>query len=168
MNNLEGFRTREIKLLPDERGFFAEIARTDWKDFLEFDSIEQCNLSYSYRNVVRAWHKHLRGQVDYFCVLHGAVKICAYDDTSGKLAEVVANSRKLIVVRVPGKYWHGTKTLTETSLTLYWINKLYDYKNPDEQRKPWNDQTIIPIEINGKKDDPRVGLPYDWHHPTNK
>ena len=39
------------------------------------------------------------------------------------------------MIRVPGHYWHGTKTVgTEDSVIVYFINKLYDYKNPDEER----------------------------------
>jgi dTDP-4-dehydrorhamnose 3,5-epimerase len=160
---LEGVKTYEIKILPDERGFFAEAFRQDWKEFFEDEQITQANLSYSYPNVVRAWHKHLRGQVDHFLVLKGAMKICAYDETTGKMAEVIASGEKPTVVRIPGKYLHGTKTVSsEPSLTVYFVNRLYDYKNPDEHRRPWNDQTIVPTEINGKKDDPRVGKPWDW------
>jgi dTDP-4-dehydrorhamnose 3,5-epimerase len=160
---LEGVKTYEINLLPDERGFFAEAFRQDWKEFFEGEQITQANLSYSYPNVVRAWHKHLKGQVDHFLVLKGAMKICAYDEATGKMAEVIASGEKPTVVRIPGKYLHGTKTVSDTpSLTVYFVNRMYDYKNPDEHRRPWNDQTIVPTEINGKKDDPRVGKPWDW------
>ncbi len=160
---LKGVKTYEIKILPDERGFFAEAFRQDWKAFFEDEQITQANLSYSYPNVVRAWHKHLKGQIDHFLVLKVAMKICAYDETTGKMAEVIASGEKPTVVRIPGKYMHGTKTVSNTpSLTVYFVNRLYNYKNPDEHRRPWNDQTIIPTEINGKKNDPRVGKPWDW------
>jgi dTDP-4-dehydrorhamnose 3,5-epimerase len=160
---LKGVKTYEIKILPDERGFFAEAFRQDWKEFFEDEQITQANLSYSYPNVVRAWHKHLKGQIDHFLVLKGAMKICAYEEETGKMAEVIASGEKPTVVRIPGKYFHGTKTISDTpSLTIYFVNRLYDYKNPDEHRRPWNDQTIIPTEINVKKNDPRVGKPWDW------
>lgn len=160
---LRGVKTYEINLLPDERGFFAEAFRQDWKEFFEDEQITQANLSYSYPNVVRAWHKHLKGQIDHFLVLKGAMKICAYDEETGKMAEVIASGEKPTVVRIPGKYLHGTKTVSNTpSLTVYFVNRLYNYQNPDEYRRPWNDQAIIPTEINGKKNDPRVGKPWDW------
>jgi dTDP-4-dehydrorhamnose 3,5-epimerase len=166
---LTGVKTYEIKILPDERGFFAEALRQNWKDFLEDDQITQINMSYSYPSIVRAWHKHTRGQIDHFLVLTGAMKICAYDENTGKMAEIVASATKPIVVRIPGKYLHGTKTVSnEPSLLIYFVNRLYDYKNPDELRRPWNDQTIIPTEINGNKTDPRVGKPWDWFRPPHK
>jgi dTDP-4-dehydrorhamnose 3,5-epimerase len=166
---LKGVKVQEINLIPDERGFFAEALRQDWKDLLEEEWIVQANISYSYPNIVRAWHKHERGQVDYFLVLKGAMKICAYEEETGKLVEIIASGEKPSIVRIPGKYLHGTKTVSNTpSLTVYFVTRLYDYNSPDEIRRPWNDPTIIPTEINGRKDDPRVGKPWDWFLPPHK
>jgi dTDP-4-dehydrorhamnose 3,5-epimerase len=166
---LKGVKVQEINIIPDERGFFAEALRQDWKDLLEEDWIMQANISYSYPNIVRAWHKHERGQVDYFLVLKGAMKICAYEEETGRMVEIIASGEKPSIVRIPGKYLHGTQTVSNTpSLTVYFVTKLYDYKNPDEKRRPWNDPKIIPTEINGKKDDPRVGKPWDWFQPPHK
>ncbi|MGC8895141.1 MAG: dTDP-4-dehydrorhamnose 3,5-epimerase family protein [Candidatus Bathyarchaeia archaeon] len=167
--SLKGVKVQEINIIPDERGFFAEALRQDWKDLIEEEWIVQTNISYSYPNIVRAWHKHEKGQVDYFLVLKGAMKICAYEEETGKMVEIIASGEKPSIVRIPGKYLHGTKTVSNTpSLTVYFVTKLYDYKNPDEKRRPWNDPKIIPTEINGKKDDPRVGKPWDWFQPPHK
>ena len=166
---LKGVRVKEVEIIPDERGFFAEALREDWKDFIEEDWIAQVNMSYSYPNVVRAWHKHERGQVDYFLVLEGAMKICAYEEGTGKMVEIIASGKKPSIVRIPGRYLHGTKTVSSTpSLTVYFVTRLYDYKAPDEVRRPWNDPTIVPTEINGKREDPRVGKPWYWFYPPYK
>jgi dTDP-4-dehydrorhamnose 3,5-epimerase len=166
---LEGVRTQEINIIPDERGFFAEALRRDAKELLQGEWIEQANISYSYPNMVRAWHKHVRGQVDYFLVLKGAMKICAYEEETGKLAEIIGSDSKSSLVRIPGKYLHGTKNVSnEASLTVYFVTKLYEYKDPDEIRRPWNDQTIVPTEINGNKKDLRVGKPWDWFQLPHK
>jgi len=157
---LDGVKVHELKLLPDERGFFTELLRQDWKDLLEDEWVAQANLSYSYPGVIRAWHRHLKGQIDYFIVLKGAMKICAYDEKKKELDEIVASEHKLQVVRIPGRYWHGTKTLgNEPSLTLYLVTRLYDYSKPDEERRPWNDLAII---------DSKTGKPYDWERPPHK
>ena len=163
--DLDGFAVYDLKKLPDERGYFSEIMRYDWKEIFGAEQIVQANLSMSYPRIIRAWHRHARGQIDYFVVLQGAMKIVAYDDregsqTRGKLVEVVASEERLQIVRSPGHYWHGTKTVSDKpSLTLYFVNKLYDYKNPDEERCPWNDSRII---------DPRTNAPYDWNRPPHK
>ncbi|HEV2165447.1 MAG TPA: dTDP-4-dehydrorhamnose 3,5-epimerase family protein [Thermoplasmata archaeon] len=162
---LPGVRSLDIKKLPDERGFFAEILRKDWAEFLGGDEIVQANLSASYPGMIRAWHRHRRGQVDYFCVVQGAMKICAYDDepgspTHGQLDEVIASAERLQLVRIPGKFWHGTKTVSSTpSLTVYMVSRMYDPKDPDEDRRPWNDPKVI---------DPKLGEPFDWNRPPHK
>lgn len=166
---LRGVKVQEINVIPDERGFFAEALRQDWKDLLGEEGIAQANISYSYPSIIRAWHKHSRGQVDYFLVLEGAVKICAYEEKTRKMVEIITSGQKPSIVRIPGEYLHGTKTVSNTpSLTVYFTTRLYDYKNPDEIRRPWNDETIIPVEINGRKDDPRVGKTWDWFYPPHK
>jgi dTDP-4-dehydrorhamnose 3,5-epimerase len=162
---LPGVRIVDLKKTIDERGSFAEIMRQDWKELLEDDSIVQANLSFSYPGMIRAWHRHNRGQVDYFIVLKGSLKICVYDDkqgspNNGQLDEIVASDGKLQVVRVPGHYWHGTKALgNKPSLAIYCVNRLYDSKNPDEERRAWNDPKII---------DPKTLKSFDWNRPPHK
>jgi dTDP-4-dehydrorhamnose 3,5-epimerase len=110
--------------------------------------------------------------VDVFLVLGGTLKICAYDEVNRKLVEVIASERKLILVNIPGHYWHGFKAIAGSAsgaaLLMYFVNRLYDPKDPDEERRPWNDQEIVPAEINGNTNDPRVGQPWDWFYPPHK
>ena len=70
---------------------------------------------------------------------------------------------------MPGRYWHGFRALgTEPVWLIYFVTKLYDYDNPDEERRPWNDPSIVPKSINGRTDDPRVGRPWDWFYPPHR
>jgi dTDP-4-dehydrorhamnose 3,5-epimerase len=164
---LPGIVIRPLKRFADERGFFTEIMRSDWADLFQ-DEVMQANMSVSYPGIVRAWHKHERGQIDHFLVLKGALKICAYDDHSQELDEVVSSEANTQVVRMPGHYWHGFKVVGHESATLvYFVNKHYDYENPDEVRRPWNDPSIVPTSINGKSDD-RCGISWDWFYPPYK
>ena len=72
----------------------------------------------------------------------------------------LASAEKLQVVRIPGHYWHGTKTIGDKpSLTAYFVNRLYDLKDPDEDRRPWNDPSVS---------DGRTSKPYDWNKPPHK
>ena len=51
--------------------------------------------------------------------------------------------------------WHGTKNIgNEPSETIYFMNNLYDYDNPDEERIDWNDPSVI---------DPKTQKPFDWN-----
>jgi dTDP-4-dehydrorhamnose 3,5-epimerase len=93
-------------------------------------------------------------------VVDGMVRIAVYDGqrgspTFGEIVDMQVTGEELKVVRVPGHYWHGTKNIGDKpSLTLYLFTRLYDYDNPDEERRKWDDPTII---------DPRTKNPYDWN-----
>lgn len=171
---LPGIKIYNLRENPDERGFFCELLRADWQELLGKDTIVQTSLSSSYPGVIRAWHRHSRGQVDYLTLLKGVARICVYDDREDSLTkrcldEIVISAEKLQVIRIPGFYWHGTMAISgEPSLTLYFMTRLYDYMNPDEERRPWNDQNIIPEFINGRTDDERIGKPWNWFTPSHK
>ena len=85
--------------------------------------------------------------------------------------------------------YHGEDILVEPHLPLYgfwdygigdhaalWVaqtihvpeHESIPYKNPDEERRPWNDPEIIPSEVNGNKKDPRINQPWDWFYPPHK
>ena len=163
---LPGIRVKSLERFPDERGFFTEVMRKDWKDLFQDDTVAQANVSISYPSIIRAWHRHLRGQTDYFLCLRGALKICAYDEKTQELNEIVSTNKDLQIVRMPGNYWHGFKVVgNEQAMLLYFTTRLYDHSDPDEDRRPWDDQTIVPKIINGKTNDPRVGKPWDWNRP---
>ena len=171
---IDGIEIRDLLKHVDERGFFVELFRDDWKDLFKSQFLFQFNLSYSYPNIIRAWHRHIRDQVDYFVCIEGSIKVCAYDDrkdseTYGELVEIILSDESLRVVRIPGILWHGYKAIgTKPTRLLYGVNRLYNYDDPDEERRPWNDPTIIPKSINGRTDDPRVGKPWDWNYPPYK
>lgn len=166
MSNIrDEVKVHDIKKNIDDRGFFAEILREDWKDFIAGDWVTQANLSMSYPGIIRAWHRHARGQVDIILCLKGSIQVNVYDGekgsaTYGQLAEVVISEERLQAVRYPGRFWHGTKTVSnERSMSVYFSTRLYDYTNPDEERRPWNDPTII---------EPKTGKPYEWNKVRNR
>jgi dTDP-4-dehydrorhamnose 3,5-epimerase len=161
---LEGVIIKSLKRFVDERGSFAEIMRKDWKDLFKDDGIMQANLSITYPNIIRGWHRHLKGQIDYFTALKGAIKIVVFDERTNAINEIISTEQNLQTVRVPGFYWHGFKALgTMPAMLLYLTTALYNYASPDEERRPWNDQTVVPKIINDRKDDSRNGKPWDWN-----
>jgi dTDP-4-dehydrorhamnose 3,5-epimerase len=166
---LQGIRIRPIKRISDERGFFTEVMRKDWKELFAEDTVAQANFSFTYPDVIRAWHRHVKGQVDYFLALRGLIKICAFDDKTSEVNEIISSGLDLQVVRMPGHYWHGFKALgNEPAMLLYFTTNLYDAANPDEERRLWNDPALIPKIVNGKKEDVRVGKPWDWNNLPHK
>jgi len=168
-NVLKGITIKPLKRVNDERGSFTEIYREDWKDLLGEERPVQANVSITYPNMIRAWHRHARGQTDYMLVLKGAVKICVFDDETKELDEIVSSGQDPQIVRVPGHYWHGYKAIGDkTSILVYFTTRLYDYDNPDEERRRWDDVRIVPRIINGDKNDPRVDKSWDWNSPPHK
>lgn len=155
----------DLKKFVDERGFFAEVGREDWKDFFGDKWAKQVNLTYSYPGMIRGWHHHSRGQIDNFVCLKGSLKVVVFDSregskTKGELNEFVLSSEKLQILRVPGNCWHATRAVGDTpALSIYLVSNMYDYKKPDEQKRVWNSNKII---------DPKTGKPYDWDKPPHK
>jgi len=171
---LPGVKVLDVKRHFDERGSFAELFRSDWRLFPSGHALQQVNLSVSHPGIVRAWHRHSRGQVDSLLVLTGSLKLCVYDDTDEsktryELDEFTLGSEGQQMVIFPGRYWHGVKALgSGQTLSLYLLNSLYDYESPDEERRPWDDSTVVPTSINSRKDDPRTGKPWNWNLPPHK
>lgn len=157
---LDGVRILDITKIPDERGIFAEIFRKDWNELTEGEGIVQANLSVIYPGIIKAWHRHKRKQVDYLVVLKGAIKLCVYDEDKKQLGELVLNTERLQIARVPGHYWHGMKVISSEPVVLvYFVNNFYDHNKPDEERKAWNDPSII---------DSRTRKPFDWNKLPHK
>ncbi|MCW4005063.1 MAG: dTDP-4-dehydrorhamnose 3,5-epimerase family protein [Candidatus Bathyarchaeota archaeon] len=166
---LPGIVVKPLRRFADERGFFTEVFRKDWSELFGSDVAAQANLSITYPGIIRAWHRHLRGQTDYFVAVKGAIKICGYDEETGELDEIVSTGANLQVVRMPGHYWHGFKAVGDApAMLLYFTTNLYDVADPDEERRSWSDSTLIPRSVNGKTGDARVGKPWDWNCPPHK
>jgi dTDP-4-dehydrorhamnose 3,5-epimerase len=159
---IEGVKIRELTKILDKRGLVAEIFREDWKELVGKDRIMQSNLSVLNPNVIKAWHRHAKGQVDYFIVIQGTIRLCVYDEKTKQLDEIILAGLPhgtLKIVRVPGRYWHGLKNIASNqAVYLYFVTKLYDYKHPDEERKDW-DSKSIPYEWN----EHTRNLHHDWY-----
>ena len=166
---LKGITIKPLKRHYDERGSFTELIRKDWEQLLNQEKIAQANFSTTYPNTIRAWHRHLKNQTDYFIALKGTLKICAYDEETRQLSEIISTGEHPQIVKIPGHYWHGFKTIgNNTAHLLYFTTKLYNYQEPDEERRPWNDPTLKPKIINDNPNDPRTDKPWDWNHPPHK
>lgn len=144
MNLIEGVKIKELRIIPDERGWVMEILRGDDKIFSKFG---QVYLSTAYPGVVKAWHLHKK-QTDNFTCIKGMMKVALYDarknsKTYGLINEFFIGEKNPILVTVPPGIYHGFKTIGEE--TAYFINipdMPYNYKNPDEYRLPPNTKKI--------------------------
>ena len=145
---IEGVKTKNLKVLPDERGRLMEVLRSDEEMFSKFG---QLYVTTAYPGVVKAWHYH-KTQVDHFVVVHGMMKIVLYDDRAGSPTKGVVNEffmgdHKQILLRVPARVLHGFKCISECEAIVINIpTEVYHYAKPDEYRMPAHTKKI----------------PYDW------
>jgi len=140
---------RDLQVNADERGHLVETYRKDW-DIFETDPA-MSYYSLTYPGIVRAWHRHTRGQIDHFVCPKGRIKVGVYDDrdespSQGKLNTFVIGEHNQQVVRIPGACWHGFKAIgDEPAMLINFPTELYDYEDPDEEQLPY-DTDRIPLD----------------------
>ncbi len=145
---IDGVRIHELEVIPDDRGYLMEMLRADSPDFQQFG---QVYLTAVYPGVVKAWHCHQK-QTDNFVCVSGMAKVGLYDaredsPTNGQKMTVVMGWQRQLRLTIPPGVYHGfTAVGTEPALIINIPTEVYDRKNPDELRRPW--------------DDPEIG--YDW------
>lgn len=141
----------EIEVNEDERGSLTEIWRSDWDVYQGKNEPAMSYFSETYPGIVRAWHRHNRGQIDHFVVPRGKAKVGVYDNrnrspTEGELNTYILGEGNMNVIRIPGDCWHGFKAIGDKrTLLINFPTNLYDYENPDEERLP-PDTDKIPMD----------------------
>jgi dTDP-4-dehydrorhamnose 3,5-epimerase len=134
---IEGLRRLPLERRPDERGWFAELARASALP----KPIRQVNLSRSRRGVIRGLHYHERGQDDLFVCLAGMVRVVVFDRTSGETFSEDIGDENPVAIYVPGIHAHGYEALTD-ALFAYLVTEEFDSANPDEHGVPWDDPRV--------------------------
>ncbi|MFC1517399.1 dTDP-4-dehydrorhamnose 3,5-epimerase family protein [Candidatus Margulisiibacteriota bacterium] len=145
---IAGVKTKDLKVIPDERGHLQEIMRNDDEVFTEFG---QAYATTTFQGVVKGWHYHDEQSDNVVCI-RGMIKLVLFDDrkgskTKGKINEFFIGDQGPKLVHIPKGVYHGWKCVSEE--TAYIINlpdKVYNYKKPDEHR------------VDPHKND----IPYDW------
>lgn len=145
---IEGVRTRQLRRIPDERGWLMELLRSDWEEYEQFG---QVYITAAYPGVVKGWHYH-KLQDDHFTCVAGMAKVVLYDaredsPTYGEVNEFFMGVLNPILLKIPKGVMHGFKGISqETALIVNVPTQLYNYETPDEYRVPWDSPDI----------------PYDW------
>ncbi len=149
MNLIEGVKIRQLKRIPDERGFLMEMFRSDWT---EYECFGQAYITAVYPGVVKGWHYH-KLQDDNFVCVHGMAKVALYDardesPTKGRINEFFMGVLNPMLVQIPKGVYHGFKGVSQdTTLIVNIPTKTYNYSEPDEYRLPAHTEEI----------------PYDWN-----
>ncbi|MBC2699102.1 MAG: dTDP-4-dehydrorhamnose 3,5-epimerase [ANME-2 cluster archaeon] len=146
--HIEGIKTKNLRVIPDERGWLMEILRNDDDIYQQFG---QVYITTAYPGVVKGWHYHKK-QTDNFTCVSGMMKVALYDaredsDTNGNIMEFFIGEKNPILISVPPGVYHGFKGVgTQTAFFLSVPTLPYNYQEPDEYRLPPDTKEI----------------PYDW------
>lgn len=145
---INGVATKQLKVIPDERGRLMEILRNDDHIFVKFG---QVYLTTTYPGVVKAWHYHKK-QDDFITCVKGMLKLVVFDGregspTKGEVSEFFIGEHNPLLVKVPAMVYHGWKCISEDeALVVNVPTEPYNRENPDEYRL-----------------DPHVNdIPYKW------
>lgn len=141
---IHGALVKQLRLIPDERGFLMEMLRSDWP---EFDRFAQSYVTACYPGIIKAWHYHKR-QCDHFVCVSGMAKVVLYDPredspTKGYVNEFHIGIMNPALVKIPPLVYHGfTAEGGQSGLIVNFSTELYDYADPDEYRLPHDDPSI--------------------------
>jgi len=145
---IDGVKTKQLRVIPDERGRLSEILRYD--DDI-FDKFGQVYMTTAYPGVVKAWHYH-SFQTDNFAVVRGMMKIVLFDcrdesPTHEEINEFFIGDHNPMLVQIPPSVYHGFKCISEhEAIVINVPTEPYNAKEPDEYRLDPHDNQI----------------PYDW------
>ena len=146
---IEGVKVKEIKLIPDERGYLFEVLRRDEE---LFEGFGQAYITAAYPGVFKALH-YPDQHTEVVCLLSGMAKVVLYDPregspTKGEINEFFCGELRRMVIKIPPLVHHGYKNIGQGIVQLLNIpTNTYNYSTPDEFRV-----------------DPHSGeIPYDWN-----
>lgn len=99
---IENVKTKNLRVIPDERGWLMEILRCD-EDL--FEKFGQVYFTTVYPGVIKAWHLHKKQRDNFTCV-NGMVKVALYDarknsPTYGEVNEFFIGEKNPKLISIP-------------------------------------------------------------------
>ena len=134
---IEGLERFPLRLVEDERGWFAEIRR---ESTLPKRTV-QTNISFSRQGVIRGLHYHERGQDDLLVCVIGTARVVVLDRESGEVFTEDIGEANPTALYIPGHHAHGFEALTDL-VFCYHVTEEYDPSDPDEHNVPWDDPRV--------------------------
>ena len=151
---IDGVRIEALRVYPDDRGYFTELARLGSAGLAEKmlpggQARIQISATLTYPGTIKAIHYHYE-QTDLWLPISGMLQVFLCDlrrtsPTFGKLNTVFAGTLRPWAVLIPPGVAHGYKVIgVEPAMLVYLTNRFY---NPsDEGRLPYD----------------HPGIAYDW------
>lgn len=141
---IEGVRVKPLVKFADDRGYFMEIVRDDDELLSRFGQVS-CSLTYP--GVIKAFHYHEK-QDDLWFFPVGNAQVVLHDlratsPTFRQTDVYYMGEHNPIALLIPAGVAHGYRVLGDApALLVYVTTRVYDRRNPDERRLPWNDPAI--------------------------
>lgn len=141
---INGVKIKELKVLPDDRGFLMEMLRNDDEVFDKFGQVYMTGVK---RGVAKGWHYH-KIQDDHFVCVSGKALVVLYDaregsSTKGEVQEFILSEPTTegehILVKIPNGVYHGFTAVDCDEARIVNIpTQKYNYDEPDEHRCAWD------------------------------
>ncbi|WP_085524184.1 dTDP-4-dehydrorhamnose 3,5-epimerase family protein [Tuberibacillus sp. Marseille-P3662] len=141
---IDGVKTKTITKNFDDRGYLAELVRSDEALLTQFG---QATLSMSFPGVIKAFHYH-RQQEDLWFFPSGHAQVVLHDlrqdsQTKGVTEVYYMGEEHPILLLIPRLVAHGYRVLGNKPATiLYFTSEPYNRDHPDEERIAWDDPVI--------------------------
>ena len=141
---IQGVKIKKLATHFDNRGYFREILRDD-DNILKH--LGQASVSLTKPRIIKAFHWHTY-QDDLFYVISGNAQVVLYDlrKNSNSYKQTMTlrmSDKEPKLLFIPKKVAHGYKALGKKPLLmLYFMNRSYNPKKPDEQRIPFDAKKI--------------------------
>ena len=132
---MEGLEFKQIKIFANDQGYLFETVRKDDKIF--DGQFGQVLVSVLYPGIIKGLHKH-ELQTDYTTCIKGNIKYCVVKEKDGKpeIEAYIIGEKNPVVIKVPPGIWHGYSPLSsKEAIVLHLMDKTYDPKNDDTERK---------------------------------
>ncbi|MEK7148150.1 MAG: dTDP-4-dehydrorhamnose 3,5-epimerase family protein, partial [Patescibacteria group bacterium] len=127
---------KKLNIFANDQGYSFETIRAD--DKIYRGKFGQVFVSILYPGVIKGWHLHHK-QTEYTTCIKGDIKYVALKenpDGTKSVQVLTIGERNPIVVYVPTGIWHGYTSLSNSeAVTMHLMDKPYDIKDPDTDRK---------------------------------
>lgn len=144
---IEGVKIIDLRLLTDDGGSFAELARFDDQGNLEAIpdfKVQQVSYSLLLPGAIKAFHLHFNQDDVWFVpptdrLLIGLVDARKASPSCGATMRFVLGGGKAQLLSIPRGIGHGGANVGSRPATIfYFVNQRFDLQNPDERRLPWD------------------------------
>lgn len=113
----------ELKMHNDNRGSFTEMFKTL--------NSGQFSVNIAKKGIVKGNHWH-HSKTEKFVVVSGTCEIKLRKKDSSKVVSYIVSSNKLEIIDIPCGYVHNITNIgNEDSVTVMWVNEVFDQNKPD-------------------------------------